>query len=142
MTEQATAPPTSGASRGGTDESTGSLVQDAVDQASRMVTAEIQLAKQEVAESIRAGVVAVVAGGVAVFGLIAFAVMAVVTVITAVSLPWAASLGFAVLFLAVAICGGLFAVSRVKRISPLRQTVETVKEDVAWAKQQLKPEKR
>jgi predicted membrane metal-binding protein len=52
-------------------------------------------------------------------------------------LHWAAALGFAVLFLAVAAGGGMIAMQRLKRLSPLRQTADTIKEDVAWAKQQL-----
>lgn len=36
-----------------------------------------------------------------------------------------------------AAAGAAFAVSRLRRISPLRQTAETLKEDMEWAKQQL-----
>jgi len=141
MTQQATAPraATLEVESDGADASTGSLVQQAVEQGSRMIAAEIQLAKQEVGESVRAGLLALLGGVVAIFGVIAFLVMAIVTVIAAVTLHWAASLGFALFFLAVAVAGALFAVQRLKRISPLRQTIETVKEDVTWAKQQLKP---
>lgn len=117
--------------------STGSLVQHAVDKGSQLIADEIQLAKQEIKESVRAGVVAMIAGAVAVFGLVAFFVMAVVTVIIAVNLHWAAALGFTLLFLAVAAIGAAVAIRRLKGISPLRQTAETLKEDVAWAKQQL-----
>ena len=119
------------------EQSTGGLMQQAVEQGSRLIAAEVRLAKQEIRETVQSGVVALIAGAVAVFGLIAFLVMAVVTIVVAVSLHWAAALGFAVLFLAIAALGGVTAVSRLKRISPLRQTAETIKEDVAWAKQQL-----
>jgi uncharacterized membrane protein YqjE len=124
------------------EESTPKLVQQAVDRAGHLIAAEIRLAKQELGESMRAGITALIAAAVAVFGTIAFFVMAVVTVTIAVNLHWAASLGFALLFLAIAIAGGLIAVQRLRRIRPLRQTAETVQEDVAWAKQQLTRAKR
>lgn len=120
-----------------TEASTGSLVQHAVEKGSQLISDEIQLAKQEIKESVRAGVVALIAGAVAVFGVVAFFVMAIVTVILAVNLHWAAALGFTLLFLAVAAAAATLAMQRLKSISPLRQTTETLKEDVAWAKQQL-----
>ncbi len=122
---------------GAASESTAGLVQQAVEKAGGLVAAEIQLAKQEITGSLRAAVMALVGGAVAVFAVIAFLVLAIVTVITAVSLHWAAALGFAVLFLIIAAAGALFALRQVKQISPLRQTVQTLKEDVEWAKQQL-----
>ena len=117
--------------------STKTLVSEAVEQAGRLVQKEIELARREVAESLRAAVGAAVFGAVAVFGVMAFLVMAVVTVVVAVAPHWAAALGFAVLFLAVAAGGGMIAMQRARRISPLQQTTETIKEDVEWAKQQL-----
>jgi hypothetical protein len=50
------------------------------------LASEIQLAKQEVGESLRAAVTALIGGVVAVFAVIAFLVMAIVTVVTDVSL--------------------------------------------------------
>ncbi len=117
--------------------STRGLVAEAVEQAGRLVQKEIELAKRETAESLRAAVGAAVFGAVAVFALVAFLVMAVVTVVVAVGLHWAAALGFALLFLAVAVFGAVRAIGRARRISPLQQTTETIKEDVEWAKRQL-----
>jgi uncharacterized membrane protein YqjE len=117
--------------------STRGLVAEAVEQAGKLVQKEIELARRETAESLRAAVGAALFGAVAVFGAIAFLVMAVVTVVVAVAPHWAVALGFAVLFLAVAAAGGVLALARARRISPLQQTVETVKEDVEWAKRQL-----
>jgi uncharacterized membrane protein YqjE len=113
------------------------LLADAVEQASRLLQKEIELAKRETQESLRAAVATLIGGAVAVFGVMAFLVMAIVTVVTATAPHWAAALGFAVLFLAVAAAGGILVRGRLRRISPLRQTVETIKEDVEWAKQQL-----
>jgi uncharacterized membrane protein YqjE len=122
------------------EEGTGGLIHSAMDKASHLVASEIQLAKQEITESLRAAVGALIGGVVAVFGVIAFLVMAIVTLVVAVPLHWVAALSCAALFLVIAIVGGLIAVRRLKRISPLRQTVQTIKEDVEWAKQQLTPE--
>lgn len=117
--------------------STRGLVAEAVEQAGKLVQAEIQLAKRETAESLRAAVGALAFGAVAAFGVMAFLVMAVVTVVIAVAPHWAAALGFSVLFLAIAAIGGVIAMRRARSIAPLQQTVETVKEDVEWAKRQL-----
>jgi uncharacterized membrane protein YqjE len=126
--------------RGAPTEGTGGLMQQAVEKASHLVASEIQLAKQEIGESLRAAVTALIGGVIAAFGLIAFLVMAIVTVVTAVSLHWVAALGFAVVFLVIAVVSGLVAVRRLKRISLLRQTVQTLKEDVEWGKQQMTPD--
>jgi len=123
-------------------EGTGGLIHKAIAQASQLVTGEIQLAKQELSESLHAAVMAVVTGTVAIFGLIAFLVMAIVALVVAVPLHWVAALACAAVFLVIAIVGAIVAMSRLKRISPLRQTVQTLKEDVEWAKQQLTPEEK
>jgi uncharacterized membrane protein YqjE len=119
------------------EQSTVALVRDAVDKGSELIADEVRLAKQEIAETVRGGVTALIGGAVAALGLIAFLVLAIVTVITAVSLHWAAALGFAVLFLVIAVAAAMVALRQLKRMSPLRQTTETIKEDVRWAKQQL-----
>lgn len=123
-------------------EGAGGLIHKAIAQASQLVTGEIQLAKQELSESLHAAVMAVVTGTVAIFGLIAFLVMAIVALVVAVPLHWVAALACAAVFLVIAIVGAIVAMSRLKRISPLRQTVQTLKEDVEWAKQQLTPEQK
>jgi uncharacterized membrane protein YqjE len=119
--------------------STKELIGEAVEQAGRLVQKEIELAKRETAESLRAAAMALIGGAVAVFGVIAFLVMAIVTVVVAVAPHWAVAAGFAVLFLAIAAAGGGFALRRLRRISPLRETSQTIKEDVEWAKRQLTP---
>jgi uncharacterized membrane protein YqjE len=121
---------------------TGGLIHTAINEASRLVTGEVQLAKQEIAESLHAAVTALVTGTIAIFGGIAFLAMAIVALVVAVPLHWVAALACAGAFLIIAIVGAIVAISRVKRISPLRQTVQTLKEDVEWAKQQLTPEER
>jgi uncharacterized membrane protein YqjE len=120
----------------------GGLVHSAINEATRLVTAEMHLARQEIAESLHAAVIGLITGTVAVFGIVAFLVMAIVTLVIAVPLHWVAALACAMVFLVIAIIAASLAVNRLKRISPLRQTVRTVKEDVEWAKLQLTPDKR
>jgi uncharacterized membrane protein YqjE len=120
----------------------GGLIHSAINDATRLVTAEVHLARQEISESLHAAVMGLITGTVAVFGIIAFLVMGIVTLVIAVPLHWVAALACAVAFLVIAIVGASLAISRLKRISPLRQTVQTVKEDVEWAKRQLTPGKR
>ena len=115
----------------------GGLFHQAVETATHLITAEIQLAKDEITDSVRAAVMALLGGAIAVFALIAFLVMTIVTVVAAVPLHWVAALSFAALFLALGAGSALFAMRRLKDISPLQQTIETVKEDLEWAKQQL-----
>ncbi len=126
----------------GSPEKTGGLIHGAITEASRLVSAEIQLAKQEIAELLRAAVMAVVTGAVAVFGVIAFLVMGIVALVVAVPLHWVAAVACAGAFLLIAIIGAVLAVGRVKHISPLRQTIQTLKEDVEWAKQQMTLEEK
>lgn len=121
---------------------TGGLIHTAINEASRLVTGEVQLAKQEIAESLHAAVTALITGTIAIFGGIAFLAMAIVALVVAVPLHWVAALACAGVFLIIAIVGAIVAISRLKRISPLRQTVQTLKEDVEWAKQQLTPEEK
>jgi uncharacterized membrane protein YqjE len=117
--------------------STIALLRDAVDKGSDLITQEIRLAKQEIAATVRAGVATVIGGAIAAFSLIAFLILAIVTIVIAVPLPWAAALGFAVLFLAIAVAAAMFALRQAGGLRPLRQTADTIKEDVLWAKQQL-----
>ena len=100
------------------------------------------MARQEITESLRAGVMALITGTIAIFGIIAFLILAIVALVVAVPLHWVAALACAAVFLVIASLGGILAITRLKRISPLRQTVQTIKEDVEWAKQQLTPGKK
>ncbi|HEY6468961.1 MAG TPA: phage holin family protein [Candidatus Dormibacteraeota bacterium] len=121
---------------------TGGLIQRAITEASHLITAEIQLAKQEIAQTLRAAVMAFVTGALAAFGLIAFLIMGIVTLVVAIPLHWVAALACAIVFLIIAIAGASIALGRVKRLSPLRQTIQTIKEDVEWAKQQMTLEEK
>lgn len=119
------------------EQSTAALLRDAVDKGSDLIADEVRLAKQEVAETVRGGVAAVVGGAVAALGVIGFLVLAIVTIITIAPVHWAAAAGFSLLFLAIAVAASLYAARHLRRTSPLQETTESIKEDVQWAKRQL-----
>ena len=56
----------------------GGLLHNAINEASRLVAAEVQLAKQEITESLHAAVMALITGTVAIFGIIGGIVLLIV----------------------------------------------------------------
>jgi hypothetical protein len=133
----ATTPPSSNGARG-----TGPLLRSIANDVSLLVTKQIQLAKQELGEMVgaRAKAAAVLAAA-AVLGLflVGFLGMAGAEALDLVLPRWAAMLIVAALF------GLLAAAAVVAARSSLRSaatkpelTQATLKEDVRWAKQQLK----
>jgi MFS family permease len=115
------------------------LVKQLAGQTSTLVRQEIDLAKAELAEKGRtAGKGAGLVGGAAVVGLLAAgALTACLILLLAEAVePWLAALIVAVVLGAVAAVLGLRGRDRVRAATPPvpEQTVETVKEDVEWAK--------
>ena len=115
------------------------LLRRAIGDGSRLIQQEIGLAKQELSESLRAVLAAAIAGVIVILAVLGFFVMAIVTIVVAVGTHWLAALGFTALFLVIALGSAWFAFTRVRRVSPLTKTRETIQEDIQWAKQQLKP---
>ncbi|MFN2568886.1 MAG: phage holin family protein [Candidatus Dormibacteria bacterium] len=115
------------------------LLRRSVDDGGKLIQQEIQLAKQELAESVRSVVRGVLAGIVVVIALLGFLVMGIVTIVVATDPHWVAALIFTAVFLAVALGLGAFALRTFKRMSPLGKTRESIQEDIRWAKRQLKP---
>jgi len=122
-------------------ESLGDLFSRLTEDLSRLVRDEVELAKVEISQTVENVKTAGLSIGIAgVLGLMAF-----------VLLSFAAAWGLAevvptgVAFLIVGGAYGLVALAllalgrqRVKAVKPMpEQTVETLKEDVAWAKQQM-----
>lgn len=122
--------------------STAAVLRRAVDDGSQLVQKEIELARQEITAGIRHAAVALLAGVAALLGVVGALVMAITTVVIAAAPHWLAALGFCGLFLILAGAGTALAASRLRRINPLRQTIETIQEDVAWAKRQLRHDGR
>jgi uncharacterized membrane protein YqjE len=128
------------------DRGIGELVKDLANQTSTLVRQEIRLAQAEVTERGKtAGKGAGMLGGAAVAALLGLGVLTAMIVIAldgALAL-WLAALIVTVLWLAIA---AVLAQSGKKALQastpPAPQTVETVKEDIQWAKTQSKSAKR
>ena len=127
--------------------STGDLVKQLSEQTTTLVRKEIELARAELTEKGKvAGQGAGMFGAAAVVGLLALG--ALTTVILALLDKgmdlWVAALIVTVVYAAIAAALAMTGRDRVKQATPPapEQTVETVKEDVQWAKSQAKSVRR
>jgi hypothetical protein len=117
----------------------GDLVKQLASQTSTLVRQEIDLAKAEMSQKAStAGKGAGLMGGAAVVGLLAAGALTacLILVLSEAMDAWLAALIVAVVMGAVAAVLGLAGRNKVREASPAvpEQTVETVKEDVEWAK--------
>jgi YihY family inner membrane protein len=109
---------------------------------STLAKKEVELARQEVMEGVMARAMAAgafVAAGVLALFVVGFFGLAAAEALDGLMRPWASRLVVAVFFLLLAGIAVLFGKQRAKRpsLTP-EETKRTVKEDVAWAKRQLK----
>jgi uncharacterized membrane protein YqjE len=127
--------------------STGDLVKQLSEQTSMLVRKEIELAKAELTEKGKvAGQGAGMFGGAAVVGLLALGALTTVLIALldkAMDL-WVAALVVTVIYGAIAAVLAISGRERVKQGMPPapEQTVETVKEDVQWAKNRARSARR
>lgn len=129
------------------DQSVADLVKQLTEQTKTLARQEIELAKAELTEKgKKAGLGAGMFGAAGVLAFFAFAVLTasiVLALATAVA-PWLAALVVAAVYGAVA--GGLALTGKkeLREATPPvpEQTVETVKEDVAWTKQRARAGRR
>lgn len=126
---------------------TGDLVKQLADQTSTLVRQEIELAKAELSAKGRvAGEGAGMFGGAAVVGLLALGTLtALVLSLLDKAMDFAlAALIVTLVYGAIAALLAIKGRERVKRGMPPapEQTIETVKEDVQWAKSQAKSVRR
>jgi hypothetical protein len=124
------------------ERSTVDLVRSIAGDTSTLVRKQVELAKQEVAEGIAAkvkGAAAVAAAGVMGLFVIGFLGLAAAYALDLVMDPWASRLVVAGGFLLLAAIAGLVGLRVMKKrsIAP-EETKRTVKEDVEWARAQLK----
>jgi uncharacterized membrane protein YqjE len=127
--------------------STGDLVKQLSEQTTTLVRKEIELAKVELTEKGKvAGEGAGMFGGAAVVGLLALAALttAIVAVLDKAMDLWVAALIVTVVYGAIAAVMAITGRDRIRQGMPPapEQTVETVKEDVQWAKSQAKSARR
>ena len=121
------------------DRSTGELLKELSNETTTLVKQEIDLLKAEIAEKARpAGVGAGMFGGAGLFGVGAFfALTAFFIALRDGAVPiWAAALIVAAVYAAIAGVLALTGRQKVREATPVapEQTIESVKEDVQWAK--------
>ena len=121
------------------DESTGQLVKDLSREVSQLVREEIALAKAEMTQKGKqAGIGAGLLSGAAVFALsVVGGSMAFLILLLDVVMPsWLAALLVTLVYAAVAAVLALVGKKRISEAAPPapEQTIESVKEDVQWAK--------
>jgi uncharacterized protein YacL len=125
----------------------GELVKQLADQTSTLVRQEIDLARAELTQKGKtAGKGAGLLGGAAVIGLLAAGALTacLILLLSLIVADWLAALIVAVVFGAVAAFLALRGRDQIKAAAPPvpQQTVETVKEDVEWAKTQKQSAQR
>jgi len=122
------------------DESIAELVKRLAEQTNTLVHQEIELAKAELSEKGRiAGAGAAMLGAAAFVGLLAAGALTacfIALLQTAIDHTWLAALIGAVVYAAIAAPLAMRGRDRIRAATPPapEQTIENVKEDVAWAK--------
>jgi uncharacterized membrane protein YqjE len=122
-------------------ESTGELLKRFSEDATTLIRKEVELAKAELAEKGRqAGKGAGMFGGAGLFGVTAFGALTafLILVLAEAMDAWLAALIVAAVYGAIAAVLALQGKQKVEEAAPPQpeQTVETLKEDVEWAKRQ------
>jgi uncharacterized membrane protein YqjE len=134
-------------SNGNQDRPVGELLGQLTQQTSTLVRQEIALARAELTEKARAaGGGAGLIGAGAVLALFAFGTLTatLILLLDHAMEAWLAALLVTVVYAAVAAVLALKGKQRIEESTPPvpEQTVETLKEDVAWAKSQARSETR
>lgn len=143
-----TSRPAEGAAGGGSasEKSLGELVATATRDLSTLIRSEMQLAKVEIKRDVtRAGVGAGLLGGAGFLGVLALVFLSI-------------SAAYAISWLGIGLGWGFFAVGLVyvvaaavaalmgkksfAKVGPPEKTIETVKDDIAWAKHPTQPASR
>jgi uncharacterized membrane protein YqjE len=125
------------------DRPVGELLRELSEQTSTLVRQELELAKAEISQKGKqAGVGAGMFGGAGVAGLLALGALTafVIALLDTAMKTWLAALIVAVIWAAVAGVLAITGRTRIKEAAPAapEQTIETVKEDVEWAKTRAK----
>jgi Flp pilus assembly protein TadB len=128
------------------DRSLGELLKQLSEETTRLVHQELELAKAELTQKGRqAGMGAGLFGGAGALGLAALGALTAcfILALNAIMPAWLAALIVAVVYGIIAFVLVKQGQARMKRAVPPvpEQTIETVKEDVEWAKTQMRSDK-
>lgn len=129
------------------DQSIGELLKELSEQTSTLVRQELDLAKAEMAQKgKKAGLGAGMVGAAGVLALLALGALTacLIAALATGMKTWLAALIVAVVYAAIAGAVALVGKNRVQEATPPvpEQTVDTLKEDVAWAKSQKQSARR
>jgi uncharacterized membrane protein YqjE len=121
----------------------GELLKQLSEETTRLVHQELELAKAELAQKGRqAGLGAGLFGAAGVIGFLALAALTtcIILLLDGTMPAWLAALIVAAVYAAVAAVLAMRGRAKVKQATPPvpEQTIETVKEDVEWAKTQMR----
>jgi hypothetical protein len=136
-----------GQARAAGEKPTGELIRDLATETSLLVRQEVELAKAEIAEKARHAGIGIgglgAAGFLGVFALATATVAAIAGLSLAVPV-WAAALIVTAAYAAGAAAAGMLGARQLRRSTPPvpEQTVETVKEDVEWARTRIRSARR
>jgi uncharacterized membrane protein YqjE len=124
----------------------GELLKQLSEETTRLVHQELELAKAELTQKGRqAGLGAGLFGAAATIGLLALAALTTCIILAlAAAMPaWLAALLVAVVYAVIAAVLAMRGRAKVRQAVPPvpEQTIETVKEDVQWAKTQMRSDK-
>jgi uncharacterized membrane protein YqjE len=124
----------------------GELLKQLSEETTRLVHQELELAKAELTQKGRqAGIGAGLFGAAGAIGFLALAALTTcfILALDAVLPAWLAALLVAVVYGVIAAILAMRGRAKVKQATPPvpEQTIETVKEDVAWAKTQMRSDK-
>ena len=124
----------------------GELLKQLSEETTRLVRQELELAKAElIQKGKQAGAGAGLFGGAGAIGFLALAALTTcfILALNAVMPAWLAALLVAVVYGVIAAVLALRGRAKVKQATPPvpEQTIETVKEDVEWAKTQMRSDK-
>jgi uncharacterized membrane protein YqjE len=128
------------------DRSIGELLKQLSEETTRLVHQELELAKAELTQKGRqAGAGAGLFGAAGAIGFLALAALTTcfILALDAAMPAWLAALLVAVIYGVIAAVLAMRGRAKVKQATPLvpEQTVETVKEDVEWAKTQVRSDR-
>jgi uncharacterized membrane protein YqjE len=128
------------------DRSLGELLKQLSEETTRLVHQELELAKAELTQKGKqAGMGAGMFGGAGAIGLAALGALTacIILALNAVMPAWLAALIVAVVYGIIAVVLVKQGQARMKRATPPvpEQTIETVKEDVEWAKTQMRSDR-
>lgn len=124
--------------RHATERSLGELVSEATHELSTLLRAEVELAKVEIRDEVsKAGKGAGLLGAAGVLAWFAVAFLSAALAFGLVELGlsgWQATLVVGILYAVGAVISALLGRRRVATVQPPQRTIDTLKEDVAWAR--------